>query len=55
MSKNLILSHWNDTKQVFVPEDVAENLCNYEIMGIRFLYECFQKEVSEPQEFSQVI
>ncbi|KAF5283522.1 hypothetical protein FQA39_LY17337 [Lamprigera yunnana] len=41
MSEVLYLSHWNASIPVVVPVIIVKNLCEYHMMGIRFLYNSF--------------
>lgn len=42
----LFLSHWDATVPVFIPVNVLEDLKNHHLMGVRYLNDCFRKNVS---------
>ncbi|KAK4874795.1 hypothetical protein RN001_014155 [Aquatica leii] len=43
MSKDLHLSHWDAKVPVIIPQSVINDLANYHIMGVRYLYACYAK------------
>lgn len=46
---DLLLSHWNSKEEVFLSGDVVQRLKPFHYMSIRFLYNCFKKNVSLSQ------
>lgn len=44
--EKLCLSHWDSKEEIFVPHDIAKLLKPFQCTAVRFLYNCYQKNVS---------